>query len=161
MSTSTLSALSITSVPADWLIIGGAIVVLILIAMYAGSSNVISLALGSLVASSLLPLVPNTVFLSSINTSSDTTMAAVFFAMMFPLTFIFRWMTSAVLGITTPIQAILAGVAGAALLLLVWTQTPVLTALWDFGGLIDLIFTEPYRLWVILASLLILSFSKA
>mgnify|MGYP003394404273 FL=1 len=161
MSTSTLSALSITSVPADWLIIGGAIVVLILIAMYAGSSNVISLALGSLVASSLLPLVPNTVFLSSINTSSDTTMAAVFFAMMFPLTFIFRWMTSDVLGITTPIQAIIAGVAGAAMLLLVWTQTPVLTALWDFGGLIDLIFTEPYRLWVILASLLILSFSKA
>ena len=160
MSTSTLSALSVTSVPADWLIIGGAIVVLILIAMYAGSSNVISLALGSLVASSLLPLVPNTVCLSSINTSSDTTMAAVFFAMMFPLTFIFRWMTSDVLGITTPIQAIIAGVAGAAMLLLVWTQTPVLTALWDFGGLIDLIFTEPYRIWVVLASLLVLSFSK-
>lgn len=160
MSTSTLSALSITSVPADWLIIGGAVIVLVLIAMYAGSSNVISIALGAFVAGSLLPLVSKTAFLSSIDTSNETTLAIVFFAMMFPLTFIFRWMTNDVLGITSPIQAIIAGVAGAAMLLLVWTQTPVLTALWDFGGLIDLIFTEPYRLWVVLASLLVLSFSK-
>jgi len=60
-----------------------------------------------------------------------------------------------------PLQALLAGCAGAAILLVVWFHVPALASLWQFGGDVTAVFSGPYAFWWLLGSYATLAFIRS
>lgn len=59
-----------------------------------------------------------------------------------------------------PIQALLAGAAATAVLIVVWLQLPMTTEVWGLTGTIQAIFAEQYRFIWLLGSYLALAFAR-
>ncbi len=158
----TTSLTSLTSIPFDWMVLIGCVVAFLLIALYSGASNVIAIALSALTASSLTPLPQNTVLLSRFVTEGHSaTIDTIIFVVLFIfLALFFRWMIHDVINITSPVQALLAGIASAIVFGVVWAQTPGLTTVWQFGPLLASIFSEGYRLWLTILAVVMLAFSR-
>ena len=63
-------------------------------------------------------------------------------------------------GTGQPIQAILVGVAAAAILAIVWLQVPVLSQILPFSGQTKAILAEQFRFWWLLGAYLALAFAR-
>jgi len=59
-----------------------------------------------------------------------------------------------------PLQAVFAGIAVTALVVLAWIQIPALDAVWHFGDQVQAAFAESYRFWWLIVSLAALAFAK-
>ncbi len=59
-----------------------------------------------------------------------------------------------------PLQALLAGLAVAAIATVVWLQLPALDTVWHFGPTVQAVFGASYRFWWLLAGYLALAFAR-
>ena len=63
-------------------------------------------------------------------------------------------------GSSQPIQALLSGLAVAAIGAVIWTQVPALDSIWHFGQTTQLIFGEAYRFWWLIVAYIALAFVR-
>ena len=159
--TSTLGVAAFTgSVSTDVMVLDALLVVLVLLTLYSGAAQAVSIGLASLFAPVLLIFAKEAAFLSAIpldTPSYERTFLLILFAL---LAVLFKLMTRDILHMTAPMQAIIAGISASCLVLLAWVSTPVLADWFRFGPTITAIFDASFRFWWILVAFALFGFSR-
>lgn len=142
--------------PADWIVIGALAAFLALDTLRSGISRTAAFSL-SLPATILIFHVSKQAFGLSLLTKDITTSileSALFFAIAVIMYFLARRTLPGGYGLGAggPIQALAAGVAGAAVIVIAWLSTPALEALWAFGPQVKALFSEGYRFWWVIGA---------
>ncbi|MBI4079817.1 hypothetical protein HY414_01130 [Candidatus Kaiserbacteria bacterium] len=144
---------TVTSIPIDWFIIGGFALVAALDCVRSGAKRVTQLALAFPLAALLMQSLPNAYILGGIASQFSTPlMQALLLGVLFVALYLFigRIGLSWGGGEGQTIQAAIAGVAAAGVVMTMWIATPALQSLWQFGPQIQEIFGETYRFfWLI------------
>ncbi|HEV3245109.1 MAG TPA: hypothetical protein VG102_02025 [Candidatus Paceibacterota bacterium] len=155
---SAYSALS--HAPIDLLIIGIFFLLVAADALRAGSIRAAALALSLPLSSLLYQMVAQTVLLSTIvgQFSKGFEQAILFFLIEAVLFVCLHQMLSSFERYTSLLSAVVSGLAATVVVLVVWTQTPVLQSVWHFGPQIEALFGAPYRFFWFMASYLALAF---
>ena len=141
--------------PTDWIILGAFAAITALDALRAGSSRAAALSLAlPLAALSYGELSHTTPLSSFMNQFSAPIAQMVLFAILLAIFFILMTRIVGLWGDASegPIQALIAGVACASVVTVVWLQIPTLDALWHFGPHIQTIFGPAYQLWWLLGA---------
>ncbi|MDO8561545.1 MAG: hypothetical protein Q7S05_01830 [bacterium] len=155
-----LVANSLPSVPTDWIIIVILVILIAFDAVRSGLGRVTSLVLSLPATLFLISALPHAKVLSGLTEQfSAPLLKAVIFGVVFVATYLL------VRRMSDPyetkrgevIQALLAGVAGTAIAVVVWLQVPELQSVWHFGPQVQAVFGEQYRFWWLLISLIALS----
>lgn len=151
------------AIPLDWFVIGGIMLVFIVDTLRSGLGRVNSVALA-------LPLVlfsysffAETMFLKSAPFLSGSTGVAVVLGILFILCFfIVRRMGLEYIddGMGQPIQALVAGVAIAVIVIVFWMQLPSIQSYFIFGPQIQALFAEQYRLFWLIGAYASLAFAR-
>lgn len=159
----TLVANFFSALPTDWIIIGAFAIFAAFDTLRSGARRACTVALAFPVTTFVITLIPQTIILGPVVADAaspylGTIVFGVVFVVLYVLIgrFDFAWGDDA--GMT--IQAAIAGVATAAIVVTFWVATPALDALWHFGPQIQEIFAEGYRLWWIIGSYAALSFVR-
>ena len=143
-----------STIPIDWIILGALAILFSIDALRAGPAKISALALALPSAMLISGLLPGAAFLGSIVSQFSTPFlqGALFLAIAAGLYILVRRMDASYGGEGQPFQALLAGCAGTAILMVVWLQIPALTALWAFGSDIVGVFGTTYAFWWLIGS---------
>lgn len=152
----------IHNVPTDFIVIGIAALLLVLLALYGGVSNMIAASVSALIVLALEPLVSMTAFISSFagKLQGPSAEPVLFLILFVPIFVMMRWMARDTFEDTGPVQAILAGFATLAITLVIWQYMQSLSSIWNFGPIIDRFFAPQFKLLWLLGALVALSFSR-
>ena len=154
----------LSSVPADWIILGVVVLLFTVDAIRVGVGRISSLGIGMLLALLASAALTNAAFLGSISrTFSTPVLQALLFGLILVLMFLFvRRVTidySEMGG--QPIQAIFAGIAVTILIVVAWLQIPALSSVWNFDQQVQTVFGEAYRFWWLIGSFAALAFARS
>lgn len=108
------------------------------------------LALALPAALLLSSLIPHAAFVGSISAQFSTpTLQSVLFLILAAVMYLAVHRIGLSFGTESgaPIQALLAGIAGAAIIAVVWFQVPAFDSIWHFGTQVQQIFGQAYRFW--------------
>ncbi len=135
--------------PVDWFIIGAVAAFLALDALRSGSARAASLAVSLPVTLFVLEALPKALFVGPMIAGlTSPSEQLIIFVVLFVATYI---ATHRIIftfsGGGGVIQALIAGIAAAAVLVVVWLQVPGLQSIWHFGDQVQAIFGEAYRFW--------------
>ncbi len=146
---------ALLSIPADWIIIGTCTVLASLdIAAY-GAKRECALALAFPLAATIFTLAPSTAFVGSTlqQIAFPHAEALVFVVLLIVLfAIIHRLRFADGIESARPLPAALGGVALTIIIIVFWLSIPALASLWMFGGSVQLLFAEQYRLFWLLAA---------
>ncbi len=161
MGSSTLDVASFAgNLSTDVFVCAGLLIVITLLALYAGSSQAISIGLAAFIAPSLLVLAKSAVFLSGLPLASGTYERALLIVIFAVLVVLIRMMSADILHMTSPMQAIMSAIGATCLVLLVWIGTPALAEWFQFGSTVSSIFQESFRFWWVLVIFALFAFSR-
>lgn len=151
------------AVPTDWILVAIAAVLFMVDAIRVGAGRVAALGFAAVFAVLASAALQKAAFLGAISTQFATpVLQAVLFGVLLVLLFLLvRRITidySEMGG--QPIQALFAGGAVAALVLVAWVQIPALSSVWNFGPQIHAVFGEAYRFWWLIGSFAALAFAR-
>ena len=152
------------SIPVDWMLIGAFMVFSAFDVLRNGVGRLSALSLAVPASLLVVSFFPQAVFLGSFAEQLATPLlqAMVFLIFSAALYLLVRRMDSPYRGeYGQPLQALLAGCAGAAILLVVWFHVPALASLWQFGGDVTAVFSGPYAFWWLLGSYATLAFIRS
>ncbi len=152
------------TLPADWIIIGSFAMIMLVDALRVGSARISTLAIAALISLLVQASISPAAFFGSVAAQLSTpVLQAVFFGVVYILTYILVRRIFIDYGELhgQPLQAIFAGFAVTAIIVVVWLQVPALAAVWAFGDQVRAVFSESYRFWWILLALAALAFAKA
>ena len=152
------------SLPLDWVILGGIVVVIGIDSLRSGVGRACALAAALPIALLLHSLLTKAALIGSLGVLSGSTLAqALTFGGIVLLSYVLvRRMGLEYLdgGMGEPIQAVLAGGAVAILFNIIWLQVPALDTLWHVGPQIQAVFAENFRLWWLLGAYAALAFAR-
>ena len=140
----------VTHWPTDWIIVGALAILVALDALRAGSSRAASLAVALPLSAFAFGELSHTVPVASLMSQFSAPVAqSVLFGV---IVAIFFFLIRRIVGLwgdssEGPVQALITGVACAAVMTSVWLQIPSLDAVWHFGPQVQLVFGESFRLW--------------
>lgn len=164
MDLDTLSGFA-SSIPIDWFIIGAFVALFAIDILRSGAGRVSAVALALPATLFLMILVVQAVPLRDYvdQFSTPFLQAMLFLALFTGLYLLVRRIDSSSYADDhgQPMQALLGGCAGAAVLLVVWLELPALQTLWQFGGNVQAVFGEAYRFWWFLGGYAILAFIRS
>ncbi len=149
--------------PADWIVIGVFIVIVALDFLRGGAKRACSLALALPAAVFVFAALQSAVLIGDISRQFSTpALQSLLFAIVVIIMYILVNKISVSYGGESgkPVQAALAGIAVAAITIIVWTQTPALSNLWNFGTQVQSVFGEAYRFWWLIGSYATLAFVR-
>ena len=152
-----------SGIPTDWLIVGVFALLAAFDAVRAGARRICLLALALPATVLLVESLPGTAFLGSIAEQFSTPMLG---AILFFIVLVIMYVIVGRIGISwggeagQTLQAALAGVAAAALVVTFWIQVPALDSIWHFGTQVQDIFGESYRFFWLLGSYASLAFVR-
>lgn len=153
-----------TGVPYDWFAIGGFLLLIALDSLRSGIGRACAIALALPMATLLYALVPSTVGLGAVSVlnASPNMQLATFGAIAFITYLIVRRIALEYIesGTGEPIQALLAGGAATAVLIVVWMQLPMTGDIWQLSAKIQGVFSEQYRLFWLAGSYVALAFAR-
>lgn len=155
------SALTIFSkIPIDWMIIGIFFLIVTVDAIRAGCVRAASLAISFPISVYLYQMVSQTILLSTIDAQFKSNLEqALIFAILEVIVFVcLHQMLYSFDAYTSIMSAVVCGIAATVAVLTVWTNMPLLQAIWAFNPQIQAIFDASYRLLWLLASYLALAF---
>lgn len=137
-------------IPMDWILIAAAAIFIALDALRSGSGRASALALSLPAALFLIAELPHAKILSGITAQFGTSaLKSVLFGIVFAIAYVLvrKMSTSYATNSGEVLQAIIAGIAASAVLVVVWLQVSELQSVWHFGAQVQSIFGEQYRLW--------------
>src|SRR3989344_81348 len=153
-----------TGIPYDWLALGGLIVIVALDSLCSGIGRACAIALSLPLATVLYALVEQTAVVGNLALldSSSVAKLATFGVIAIATYLLVRRIAMEYVesGTGEPIQALLAGGAATAVLVVVWLQLPFSGDVWQVSGKVQAIFAEQYRLIWLLGSYLALAFAR-
>lgn len=155
---------AVMSLPIDWVIIAGFAVLAMFDVLKNGSARVSALALALPAALLLTSTFPRAAFLDQVATQASTPLLSgiIFLIFVVALYFLLRRMDASYSGeYGQPLQAVMAGCAGTAILVVVWLEVPALQSLWQFGSDVQAIFGDQYRFWWLIGSYASLAFVRS
>ncbi len=150
-------------IPIDYLLIAGCFVVVAFDTFRSGAGRACALALSFPVSAILLTTLPSAAFVGAITAKLSTpVLQAVLFAVVFAIAYVLVHRIGVFYGNEAgrPLLAILAGLAGTAIVLAFWIHTPALQAVWQFSAAIHALFADSYRFWWLLGSYAALAFVR-
>ena len=154
---------SFSVVPADWIILGALVGLGALDAYRVGSARIGAIGLSLLVTTMVFNASKKAIVLGPLMNSSKLqyTEALSFAALALLLFFLMRHVTiDYSLDGLNPISSLFASAATAAVLLVVWINTPALDSIWHFSSLLHSAFAEAYVMWWIIGALAILAYMR-
>ncbi len=142
------------SVPVDFFILGGIVLVLAVDSMRSGIGRAAALAVALPLGLLLYSLVSKAVVLKDIEflTSSSLVQAGTLAVIIVLSYLLVRRMGLEYVdgGLGEPVQSTLAAAAVSVIFAVVWLQMPALSDIWQFGPKIETVFSEAFRLpWLI------------
>lgn len=152
-----------TQLPADWIVIGAFVIIAALDIMRSGAKRVCTLSLALPAAALVFSALSSAVIIGDIASQFSS---PVLQGVLFVLTFVVMYILVSTIGIShgsdsgRPLQAALGGIAAAAIVIVIWTGTPVLNELWSFGPQVQMIFGETYHFWWLIGSYAALAFIR-
>ncbi len=155
---------NLSSLPADWIIIGSFALLMLVDALRVGSARISTLSIAALVALLINQSIASAAFFGPVSAALSTpVLQAIFFSVVYILIFFLIRRVYIDYGELhgQPLQAIFAAIAVTALILVVWVQVPALSYIWLFSQQVQGVFGEAFRFWWILVSLAALAFAKA
>lgn len=149
------------AVPLDYFFLGGIALVVALDAMRSGIGRAAALVVALTSALFFSSLLQDTAFIGKMVTSPIVKIIA-FVALVAANYFFLRRMGLEYLsgGIGQPLQSALAGVATAAVCMVIWLSVPGLSDYWEFGNAIQALFSEQFRLLWLLGAFGALAFAR-
>lgn len=152
-----------TQWPTDWFIIGAVAALMALDALRSGSARAASLALSLPVTLFLLEALPEAMFVGPMVAGLTSPMEQL---VIFVVLFVAAYLGAHRIIFTFSdgggvVQAIIAGLAGAIVLIVVWLQVPGLQSIWHFGDQVQAVFGEAYRFWWLVAAYAGLAFVRS
>ena len=154
----------VTQWPTDWVILGTFAVIVALDAVRSGSNRACALSLTFPLALLTLGTISQTVFVTSFAEQLLTPLAsAALFGGALLLLYVFM---RRIIGFWTDsrqgaLQALIAGVACTAIVVVVWLQVPALDTIWHFSNTVHATFGQSYRLWWYLGSFAALAYVRS
>lgn len=151
-------------VPTDWIVIIAFAILVAFDAIRSGTGRACALVLSLPITLFLISELPHAKILSGIAEQFETpTLKAVLFGIIFVVAYIL------VRRISPPyrnnngasIQAIIAGIATVAVVVVVWLQVPELQSIWHFGAQVQAVFGEAYRFWWVAGAFAALAFVES
>lgn len=152
-----------TSIPLDWIIIGALTLLFAFDVMRNGAGRVCAIALAFPIAMLLTSMLPKSFFVGGFAEElSAPPLGAIVFLILFAAFYLLiRRIDFAYTGETgRPLQSVLTGFAGVAILVVIWLEVPALATLWQFGGDVQAVFNEAYRFWWLVGSYATLAFAR-
>ena len=148
-----------TQWPVDWILIGAFAAFAALDAMRNGPTRATSLMLSLPAALLLVANLPNALFIGTLVAQFTTPLAqaGVFAVVAVALYFVIHRVIFTFSSGLPPIQSLIAGLAAAIVVVVVWLQVPGLDAVWNFGDQVRAVFSEAYRFWWLAASYIALA----
>jgi hypothetical protein len=150
-------------IPIDWLIIGIFFVVVFTDAVRAGSIRAAAISLSFPLSAFLYQMIPQTTLFSTISGQFSSSLdQALLFAILEAVVFVcVHQMLSSFNAYASIFSATVSALCATVVVLVIWTQMPVLQSVWHFDSTIQVIFGASYRLFWIIASYLALAFIGA
>ncbi len=152
-----------SNIPLDWVIIAVFAVIMAADALRGGPSRATALALALPLTLLVADALPDARLMGSIAAQlTSPVISAVFDGILLVIVFICMYRIVDTYGVDSshPIQALLSGIAIAAIAVVVWLQIPALDSVWHFGPQIQSIFGEVYRFWWLLIAYIALAFAR-
>ncbi len=153
-----------THVPIDYFLIGVVVLAVAVDALRSGTNRACALALALPAALMLSSVLPKAALLGGVSGQfSSSTFHAILLAALFAAAYmlIYRMIGFYGGGDAGSLNAVITGVATAALLLAVWLQIPELQSVWHFSSTVEGIFGEAYRFWWMAGSYIALAFVRS
>jgi hypothetical protein len=153
----------VQSIPIDWIVLGGLVVLFSFDALRNGAGRVQALCLALPCAMLLFSIIPSAAFIGDFIPQFSTPLlqAVLFFILATGFFLLVRRMDGGRGGgYGQPLQAVLAGIAGVAVLTVVWIQVPMLDAVWHLGDDLRLVFGGMYAFWWLISSYTALAFIR-
>lgn len=149
-------------IPLDWIAIAIFFALATFDALRSGVTRAAALTLALPITALLIDYMPNTAYLSVFAKQFSApvpaaVMAAVTFVILFML---INRMTDSFGDSGHILQAVLAGAALTAVVLVVWLEIPALTTVYHFGSQVQAVFGAAYRLWWLLAAYITLAYVR-
>jgi hypothetical protein len=147
-------------IPIDWLIIGVFFIVVFTDAVRAGSIRAAAISLSFPLSALLYQMIPQTVLLSTISGQfSSTIEQALIFAILEVVIFVcVHQMLSSFNAYASIFSATVSALCATVVVLVVWTQVPVLQSVWHFDATIEAVFGASYHFFWITGAYLLLAF---
>ena len=145
---------SFAHVSMDWVIVAVLVILISLDAIRSGSARAATLAISAPLTLVLFNALSHAAIAGPVAAQfSGVSAQMLLFGVVFVVTFLMiNRIVDSFSGTGGVVQAVIAGIAGTAVLLAVWVQVPGLQSLWHFGPQVQMIFSESYRFWWLLAS---------
>ena len=147
-----------TQSPTDWIILGAFVVLVTLDALRSGTGRAAALCLSLPAALLLSQELPKAFLLGSFATPQMQ--LGIFIVLVLVLFFVTQKIISDFSGGEGPVQAIVASLAAAVVLIVVWLNVPALQSVWHFGAQVQDIFSEVYRFWWLIGAYTGLAFIR-
>lgn len=151
-------------IPTDWIVILAFAAIVAADSMRAGTGRACVIVLSLPLAFYLISELPHAIILSGIaNQLVMPILKALIFGIVFAAVYflVHRIVDAYRTGSGAPVQALLAGVAAASVVVVVWLQVPELQSIWNFGPQVQSVFGEAYRFWWIAGSYAALAFVRS
>ena len=151
-----------TNWPTDWIVIGAVAMLIALDSLRSGRARASALALSLPATLLITSALPHAAFLGTLGATTSSVMQVVVFTGIFIAMYIsaYRMIFSFSDG-GGVIQSLVAGIAAAIILTVVWLLVPALHSIWHFGPQVQAVFGEAYRFWWLLASFAALAFVRS
>ena len=152
-----------TQLPVDWIVIGAFVIIAALDVLRSGARRVCALALALPAAALVFSALSSAVVLGDISRQFSS---PVLQGVLFAVTFVVMYVLVGTIGISHGselnglLQGALGGIAAVAIVIVIWTGTPALRDLWNFGSQVQSIFGEAYRFWWLIGSYAALAFIR-
>lgn len=143
---------AVSQIPIDWLIAGVFFIVVAADALRAGCARACALAISFPLSSLLFQLIPQTALVGAVAGQFQNSIEqALLFIILEVVLFVCVYqMLFAYDRYGSLVSTAVAGLAATIVVLVVWTQTPVLQSLWHFDSQMQNIFGASYRfLWLV------------
>src|SRR3989338_2929609 len=159
-----LAANSLSAIPTDWIVIVSFAILIAFDSVRPGTARASALALSLPVTLFLISALPHAKVLSGIAGQFATpALKAVLFGIVFVVAYILvrRMSVPNRNNSGASIQALIAGVATVAVVVVVWLQVPELQSVWHFGAQVQSVFGEAYRFWWVTGAFVALAFVES
>ncbi len=146
----------------DWIVLIVIVLVVAVDSMRSGSSRAIALSIALPITAAIFPWLGSTAVIGAIakQMSTPSMQAMLFAALLILIVFIVYRMVRTYGASERPLQALLTGVATAAVVAVVWMRVPVLMALWHPTAQSTAVFGAAYGLLWLVAALFTLALSR-
>ena len=145
--------------PIDWILIGAFAAFAALDGIRSGPTRATSLMLSLPAALLLIDKLPDAIFLGPLAAQFTTPLAqaGLFAIVTVALFFVIHRVIFTFSNGLAPLQALIAGLAAAIVLVVIWLQVPGLESVWNFGDQVQAVFGEAYRFWWLAGSYIALA----